>query len=930
MQTLQQARLTSKPPPLPGPSTSSGFSALAKAYDPSNKPPLVKAGGILRHRTINPMQEEPKPAEPDVKTIELLSRFFISSGVPLETVQERTFLDLVRHINPKIVLPEKTAMAKCVEKLGATTKPFVNFQKTVGPLCVTIDTDGTDDEKYLVFSIHYFEDLYERKQIVYLRKLLLSELDADSLLISVRRAVNNYTYVNVKFSNIVCPDDDVYNLVVNSDVVKRYHVCFYHYMKQFVFDLIEIEEFSRGLTELREFVRHIKKSADLYGKFRRMQLSKNAELDVPMIDDGPWENTSLFLTRCLVLHDTFTDFCERFNVTSYINNKTFNNLVYFQRLLSECVKHCRELSTPNSSISQVIPAIISLQRYIKNNDMGYRYTRIIRESLHTCFRQYLDGNMTLLYEMATLMDARYAYRDVLTPLRWKQLELKVAEDFVRTDAAMEKCFYQDLSLMNPEDRRTAIMAEFAHYRQVSFVERPEEAESPFLWWGRRHTDMEFLAVMAREYLAAPAVSVDATYYFANGGKFQHLCNTYSYGELESCLSLAGAHQKFVGRGASTDNITPDMIESLNSTANRLQKRTYFGLYTHGCDDVSTDREVAEIIGQPYPPIPTMAIRGHGFAQEEKPPTMAIPPIRRVLPNTQPVRQTKPSAITARPIQYKGAALGAVPKAIPIRQVPLQKLHPSQEKPMEEEKPAVFDHNAISKTKYWPQPKPLPQEEKPKDLLEKEVKQESQEPLLEKVKDEPLEEEPSTSLVGKVSNAVRKMSPLPTPANIIQHQQNQVQLNSPTLSQQGPPSTIIQANGIQTKRIIKNIHAPMPQNITPHNFVQKFAQKQNFVQKFTNRGVPQVPPANVQPPAGIRSPMTFQKPGQPSSSALPLHEPKIEEQLILAEQPDDFKMEPLDDFDDFNVVDDFSTYTSPRVIVHCEKLNDQSISNAYAR
>ena len=110
------------------------------------------------------------------------------------------------------------------------------------------------------------------------QKIQFFRLDADSLLISVRRAVNNYTYVNVKFSNIVCPDDDVYNLVVNSDVVKRYHVCFYHYMKQFVFDLIEIEEFSRGLTELREFVRHIKKSADLYGKFRRLVRLKNKEL----------------------------------------------------------------------------------------------------------------------------------------------------------------------------------------------------------------------------------------------------------------------------------------------------------------------------------------------------------------------------------------------------------------------------------------------------------------------------------------------------------------------------------------------------------------------------------------------------------------------------------------------------------------------------
>ncbi|EFP06230.1 hypothetical protein CRE_06803 [Caenorhabditis remanei] len=838
MQTLQQARLTTKPPPLPPPN------AIPQVY----RPPPVKAKGILRHRIVAPVSEPKAELDVDPKTTEYLSKFFASTGIPFDAIHSSPFRELLRHLNPSCALPEEDSMFKYVEKQNSLTKPLVNFQKTVGPLGVTIDVAGNDDEKYLVFSIHYFDDLYERKNIVYLRKLLLSEPDAESLLISIRRAVNNHTYSNVKFSSIVCPNDQIYNLVANSGVIKRYHICFYNYMSMFIADLMVVQEFSDGLTSLREFVRFVKRDAELYSKFRRMQLSKNADLDLPMIDEGPWENTCVFLTRCLVLHDTLTEYCERFQQTAYINNSTFNHLIYLQRLMQQCLKYCRELSSSNNTISQIIPAIEGLRQYIQTHDMGYRFQKTIKDSLNKSFGYLNQIHIRARYEMATLMDPRYAYRDIFPPLKWKQIESRVAEEFVKMDASSEKSFYQDISQMTSEERRDIMMKEFAHYRQVSFVERPEESDSPFYWWGNRQLHMEHLAVLAREIVATPATSIDASHFFSSGGKFRHLCKKYSYGRLDDCLSVAGINQQFRGRGATAETMTQSMQENLDSTAKRLQKQIHFGLYSHG-SDFNTERRREEIIGMSYPPPPTMAMNREEYEIEEKPQHFLPAPLQMGM--TPPHRQVR--TITGRPIHLNGIDLNNVPKAIPIRQVPLQG---------KVKAPIIYaaaSRPAPPPTVIYPRQENVNFEQKPVDLLEKEVKEE---PVMEKViKEEPLDE------VSPPRQT--QMSPLPTPQNILEFQQNPSPVTAPMSLQQMRNVT----QGATFKRIIPNRQAPMPQNITPHNFVQKFTQQQKFVIKNANT-------QKYPPPVGIRSVPT------------PLLNPSFP-------QSDDVKCEEVDNYELFN-------------------------------
>ncbi|UMM14427.1 hypothetical protein L5515_002240 [Caenorhabditis briggsae] len=657
-----------------------------------------------------------------------------------------------------MVIPPENVMNKFIDRAAQIAKPLVNFQKTVGPLTVTLDIAGDDDQKYLVFSIHYFEDLYERKNIVYLRKMYLRFIEAETLLTSIRRAVNNYTYGTVKFSNIVCPNESILEMISNSGVVKRYYVCFQNYMTQFVHILLKIPELAQGLNQIRCFVKYIRQDADKYSRFRRMQLSRSAEMDVPKLDKESWESTSVFLTRCLVLHDTFVEYCQLMNLDPYISNKTFNHLIYFQRLLEQCIKYSRELSQSNNSMSQVLPAIISLKEYITTNNLGYPFQRQIDETAEKIFGPITYGDSRGLYEIASLLDPRYAYGDCFPMEQWKMLEKRVIQEFVGADQRLEKCFYHDITLMSNTERMKVLGKEFTLYRHCAFVERPLESESPFFWWGRRQTDMEFLSVIAREYIACPATSIDSTAFFNEGGKFNYLCNTYSYSQLDSCLNVAGIHQHYRGRGPTSEPISPEMVETLNSTANRLQQTTLYAL---------TEQEAAEITAGFYPPMPT-------YANQEEKVFEKLPPHRRTV-NRIP---------------------NSVPNPIPIRKVPLQRMVPGG-------RPSILRSTLppsrtlglplTAKRPVVPRESPpgnVVTEEKPRDLLD-------------------ILQEPSQEKEIKLEEPDDFWDSAPS---------------GPSTSAASAPSTSTQPSTYQTS--LKGI----PQKIATHNFVQKFAQKQNFIIK----------------------------------------------------------------------------------------------------
>ncbi|PIC39457.1 hypothetical protein B9Z55_011138 [Caenorhabditis nigoni] len=531
----------------------------------------VRVNGVKRKLVFTDSSEKPRKEDVDPKTIELMSHFFVSQGLPLKCAREPTFINLVRYLNPSHSIPSpfqmKSFLANSSKKLKE--RPTAHFTRGVGPLCLTLDYVG-DDQKFLVYSIHWFEKAFERQNIVCFWRLRLRDIrDSESLLLPARTSVDSISYATVKFDSIVLPSLEAYDLVVRSRVGKRYYVCFHHYMTMFVENVMRIPELAKGLDQLNNLVCFIREHSQFYTLFENIKKARNVQFDLPITKRGErWEQTFMFLTKCLALHDTFFEYAEEAGYQNYISNMMFNYLLYFQRLLQQCVNISRELSQPHNSISQVIPKINELKTFILGSKRRYRFQNTVEESLKYVFENITHDKSHFLYEIASLLDPRYAYGKTFSLEKWLNIERRASEEFQITS--------EDSDLITVHQRQKVIKDNFEMYRQMLEL-GVEQSENPFQWWTECHKAMKFLSEVALQYLACPATTVNASYYFGKGGKFEHLCDRLSFKELDTFLINAGMHQKYVGKGFDNneEEITPELKESLENTANRLHVRRVF-------------------------------------------------------------------------------------------------------------------------------------------------------------------------------------------------------------------------------------------------------------------------------------------------------------------------------------------------------------------
>lgn len=608
-------------------------------------------------------------------------------------------------------------------------------------------------------------------------------------------------------------------------------------------------------------------------------MTKNGDLDLPSISKGPWDQTITFLTKCLLLvshfialddnliyffqHDAFYVFCIRNNLTDHLTSDQYNELMYLHRILQQCLRHSRELSQPNTSISQIIPAIMSMKTFLSSHLQGSGFDREIRDAFASNFQSYTSDSQGPRYNTAALLDPRSAFRDNVYPsAKWLTIEKNLVEDFAITEANSERNFNMDLTTISYEDRKTMITDELKRYRQCCTTERPADKSDPFAWWGKHLADMEILAVLAREYLACPAVSIDSKYFFSETGTMTNVSRLYDYSLLETTLTVSGLNQKFIGRGAIPENIPANLLEQLNFTLYRrpTEPRREMKQYTM---DAEND----------YPPLPMVEeVPRKRVRSNEEEPTPAIPAVKSVLPTvaaSMGLEETKPEpflngAMNGELIVKEEEIDDGYAKALEAKPSP----------------PAALSSNDISETK----PPLLNDEADSSKAIDNTIKA--------VVANRPRPKIIATQkrFIGpNASNDYPKPTPVPgiTQPGTPMH-------TFPRMKAQMPGSHPISSTGgihVGSPIIIKpTLHGAHPksggsgmQPIKPHNFVQKFTQPQQFVQKFKNRG-PNPPPPHPHP-YKIVTPMAPMR----RDTMFGMKEPKLEPFLNF-----DVKEEPIDE------------------------------------
>uniref|UniRef100_A0A8R1IAT7 HAT C-terminal dimerisation domain-containing protein n=1 Tax=Caenorhabditis japonica TaxID=281687 RepID=A0A8R1IAT7_CAEJA len=222
-------------------------------------------------------------------------------------------------------------------------------------------------------------------------------------------------------------------------------------------------------------------------------------------------------------------------------------------MLEKCSQYSGYISQSGSSISQVIPTILLIKHEMKRQIDGLPPEETVKSIFSEIFMPLTSGEQRQQYDLASLLDPRFAYRSALyTEEEWDDIEKTLLVEFLKKYQVInapvedENQYEATVSVY----RSTGIVEELESYRNYCLKKRPKEKDNPWQWWTCRQDHMRHLAIMAREIGVCPAVSIDADYFFGSGGKFSHFAKHYTPDQLNKVLILAGYQQKFRGSGAS--------------------------------------------------------------------------------------------------------------------------------------------------------------------------------------------------------------------------------------------------------------------------------------------------------------------------------------------------------------------------------------------
>uniref|UniRef100_A0A8R1DSD4 Lin-15A/B-like domain-containing protein n=1 Tax=Caenorhabditis japonica TaxID=281687 RepID=A0A8R1DSD4_CAEJA len=477
----------------------------------------------------------------------LLAKFFVSQGIPYEAVNHHAFRTLFKDLRPDYTPPTSEILKS---KVGALSWKRSNLFIGIAEISVTFDVVGMendDDEKFLVFSAHFFDDERKcRRNHVFLSMLGNCQIDDKTIMNCILSTINpDGTQQFCRIKNLVSPNRKIAQLFSTADgSMTKNFICFNHYISLFVDDILQIEEFAKALSMIRKYVRQIRDDSKLLVKFKRMQASMNNDILLPVIPRGNWQSVATFLAQFIASYESLIRFSGRYQLRIRISDMIFQQLVCLHKILELCRQQTENLGSPFSSISQVIPAVVSMKKFIFNLSGYYPFVATIRRMFANVFQNVTTGEVKLQYDMATLLDPRFGYRDDLySELIWLDIERKLINGHAESSSS---------DGTDQIDDRKLLMSQVRAYRRYCWEGRPAETESPLDWWDVRGEELARLSPIARQFFSCPPASTDAEYFFGNRGKFSHLCQKYSGFELDDYLTVAGGEQEFQGKCSKSD------------------------------------------------------------------------------------------------------------------------------------------------------------------------------------------------------------------------------------------------------------------------------------------------------------------------------------------------------------------------------------------
>lgn len=470
---------------------------------------------------------------------------------PLSMVENTGFKNFMKKVKPKYNLPSRKFFTdNIIPRLYEETKTEIRKGVlSAAAISVTTDlwTNINNMESFLSFTAHWFDDSFKFHHAV----LQMTHFPETHTAMNIRNCLEEIPTlwdINSDKIHAIVRDNGRNVAKAIDDSIFNGVPCFIHTLQLAIHAALKHDTMSQIIAKSRRIVTHFNHSNIAQSKLRDLR----RELHLPdhqLVQDVStrWNSSYYMMSRLLEQKRTVSLYLAETSVNfENLSTEEWILLGKSLELLKPFEEITKIISSSCSSISEVIPHLKTLQKYLENYNDENNDIMEIKNLLANDLKIRFDLNHNKLFNLATLLDPRYKQQffdaeDLITVRSQFLLEaLKNSSsddesDTAETDkgqhlqsstggdnveAATHRNFWQcynDLvsrTIEDVHDEKSSAAHELHSYFTLPVVNRNSD---PFEWWSRNSLRYPEMSRLAKVYLCCPASSVYSERLFSEAG-----------------------------------------------------------------------------------------------------------------------------------------------------------------------------------------------------------------------------------------------------------------------------------------------------------------------------------------------------------------------------------------------------------------------------
>ncbi|XP_073962367.1 zinc finger BED domain-containing protein 4-like [Choristoneura fumiferana] len=467
---------------------------------------------------------------------------------PLSVVENTGFRNLMRKIKPKYNIPgRKYFTQNIIPQLYEDTKSEIRRGvMSATALSVTTDmlTNINNKDSFLSFTAHWFDDSFKYHHAVLQMKHFPEAHTAHNIKNCLEEIPTLWDIDTTKIHAVVRDNGRNVTKAIDDSVFKGVP-CFINTLQLAINTALKHDTMAQLLVKSRRIVTHFNHSNQAQSKLCDLQRELNLS-DHQLVQDvcTRWNSTYYMISRLFEQKRAISLYLAKTSVNfENLSNEEWKILGKIIELLKPFEEITKIISSSCSSVSEVIPHLKTLQKYLQIYNDENKEIMEMKVLLENDLKSRFDVEYNKVFTLATLLDPRYKQQffeteDLITIRSQFLLEslknsmsdddsdsckddlqsTSIEED--NTETTTHRNFWQcyqkfaSRKIEDIQDDKSKAAHELQSYCALPVIKRNDD---PFQWWRCNNSRYPEMSRIAKVYLCCPASSVYSERLFSEAG-----------------------------------------------------------------------------------------------------------------------------------------------------------------------------------------------------------------------------------------------------------------------------------------------------------------------------------------------------------------------------------------------------------------------------